>query len=93
MALANNFVPNTSLVFGVRDMAPQIDAIQQGDTKGLQNAFKFATGVHDYALSRKQANMMEKNDREKQAIQGQLQADMNELAELKKQLAALEGGV
>lgn len=91
MALSNNFLPQTSLVFGVRDFVPQIDAIQKGDTQGLQNAFKFGTQVYDYLQSRKQAKLIEKDDKYKQIIQEQLQADMNELADLKKQLADLGG--
>lgn len=93
MALNHNIIPQTSLVFGVRDFVPQIDAIQKGDTQGLQNAFKFGTQVYDYLQSRKQAKLIEKDDKYKQIIQEQLQADMNELADLEKQLAALKGGV
>lgn len=93
MALNHNIIPQTSLVFGVRDFVPQIDAIQKGDTQGLQNAFKFGTQVYDYLQSRKQAKLIEKDDKQKQIIQEQLQADMNELADLEKQLAALKGGV
>ena len=40
---------------------------------------------------RKQADLMEKDSKHKQIIQEQLQADMNELADLKKQLADLGG--
>ena len=47
MALNHNIIPQTSLVFGVRDFTPQIDALQKGDTQGLQNAFKFGTQVYD----------------------------------------------
>lgn len=91
MALNHNIIPQTSLVFGVRDFTPQIDALQKADTQGLQNAFKFGTQVYDYMQSRKQADLIEKDDKQKQIVQEQLQADMNELAELKKQLAALGG--
>lgn len=62
MALTNNFLPNTSLVFGVRDFAPQIDALQKGDTEGLQNAFKFGTQVYDAIKNRQIADEMEKED-------------------------------
>ena len=92
MALQNNFLPQTSLVFGVRDFAPQIEAKQKGDTQALQNIFKFGTQVYDYLQGRKQADLIEKDDKNKQIIQEQLQADINELAELKKELAALQGG-
>lgn len=62
MALTNNFLPNTSLVFGVRDFVPQIDALQKGDTEGLQNAFKFGTQVYDAIKNRQIADEMEKED-------------------------------
>lgn len=81
----------TSLVFAPRDFSQQMAANQASDTQGLQNLFKFGTQVYDYMQSRKQADLMEKDDKQKQIIQEQLQADMNELADLKKQLAALGG--
>lgn len=93
MALTNNFLPQTSLVFGVRDFVPQIDAIQKGDTQGLQNAFKFGTQVYDYLQGRKQADLMEQDSNDKKALEDQIAADTQQLAELKEQLAALQGGV
>ena len=93
MALTNNFLPQTSLVFGVRDFVPQIDAIQKGDTQGLQNAFKFGTQVYDYLQGRKQAALMEQDSNDKKALEEQIAADTQQLAELKEQLAALKGGV
>lgn len=81
----------TSLVFAPRDFSQQMAANQASDTQGLQNLFKFGTQVYDYMQSRKQANLIEKDDKQKRIIQEQLQADMNELADLKKQLAALGG--
>jgi len=67
MALTNNFISPTSLVFGVRDFAPQIDQMQQNDTKGLQNAFKFGTQVYDYMKNRQIANAIKKGDIDKAA--------------------------
>lgn len=93
MALNNNFLPQTSLVFGVRDFVPQIDALQKGDTQGLQNAFKFGTQVYDYLQGRKQADLMEQDSKDKKALEDQIAADTQQLAELKEQLAALQGGV
>ena len=93
MALQNNFLPQTSLVFGVRDFVPQIDAIQKGDTQGLQNAFKFGTQVYDYLQSRKQAKLMEQDSNDKKALEDSIAADQAKLAELQQQLAALQGGV
>jgi hypothetical protein len=62
MALNHNIIPQTSLVFGVRDFAPQIDALQKGDTEGLQNAFKFGTQVYDAIKNGQIADEMQKED-------------------------------
>lgn len=93
MALSNNFLPQTSLVFGVRDFVPQIDAIQKGDTQGLQNAFKFGTQVYDYLQGRKQAALMEQDSNDKKALEDQIAADKERLELLKKDLTTLQGGV
>lgn len=93
MALNNNFLPQTSLVFGVRDFVPQIDALQKGDTQGLQNAFKFGTQVYDYLQGRKQADLMEQDSKDKKALEDQIAADKEQLELLKKDLATLQGGV
>lgn len=81
----------TSLVFTPRDYAKDMEARQQADKTAVQNLFKFGTQVYDYLQGRKQADLMEKDSKHKQIIQEQLQADMNELADLKKQLADLGG--
>lgn len=93
MALQNNFLPKTSLVFGVRDFVPQIDAIQKGDTQGLQNTFKFGTQVYDYLQGRKQGALMEQDYNDKKALEDQIAADMERLELLKKDLATLQGGI
>jgi len=93
MALNHNIIPQTSLVFGVRDFTPQIDAIQKGDTQGLQNAFKFGTKVYDYMQGRKQAELMEQDSKDKKALEDQIAADKERLELLKKDLATLQGGV
>lgn len=93
MALSNNFIPQTSLVFNVRDFAPQIENLQKADTQGLQNAFKFGTKVYDYMQSRKQANLMEEDTKNRKALEDSIAADTKQLEELKQQLAALKGGV
>ena len=93
MALNNNFLPTTSLVFGVRDFLPQIEANQKQDREGLQNAFKFATKAYDYMQSRKQANLMEDYNKNRQSMLDDDNADKARLAKLEKELAALKGGV
>lgn len=93
MALSHNFLPQTSLVFGVRDFAPQIENLQKADTQGLQNAFKFGTQVYDYMQGRKQANLMEEDTKNRKALEDSIASDKAKLAELQQQLAALQGGV
>lgn len=93
MALQNNFLPQTSLVFGVRDFVPQIEAIQKQDREGLQNAVKFATQAYDYMQGRKQANAIDEFGTTREKNTDLNNADMARLAELKQELAALKGGV
>lgn len=62
MALTNNFLPQTSLVFGVRDYLPQLQELQSNATKGLQNAFKFGTQVYDYNKQRQVADALQQGD-------------------------------
>lgn len=93
MALSHNFLPQTSLVFGVRDFSPQIENLQKADTQGLQNAFKFGTQVYDYIQSRKQSNLMEEDTKNRKALEDQIAADKEQLELLKKDLATLQGGV
>lgn len=93
MALTHNFLPQTSLVFGVRDFLPQIEANAKQDREGLQNAFKFGTQVYDYLQSRKQADEMDTLGDSQQGNLAYEMDDMKRLAELKQELAALKGGV
>ena len=93
MALSHNFLPQTSLVFGVRDFAPQIENLQKADTQGLQNAFKFGTQVYDYMQGRKQADLMEEDTKNRKALEDQIAADKEQLELLKRDLATLQGGV
>lgn len=93
MALQNNFLPSTSLVFGVRDFAPQIEANAKQDREGLQNAFKFGTQVYDFLQGRKQAALMEEDTKNRKALEDQIAADTEQLELLKRDLATLQGGV
>lgn len=93
MALQNNFLPQTSLVFGVRDFVPQIEANAKQDREGLQNFAKLLMQGHDYMNSREQAKLMEQDSTDKKALEDQIAADMQQLELLKKDLATLQGGV
>ena len=93
MALTHNFLPSTSLVFGVRDYLPQLEANQKQDREGLQNFAKLLMQGHDYLNSREQAKLMEQDATDKKGLQESIAADQAKLAELQQQLAALQGGV
>ena len=93
MALQNNFLPQTSLVFGVRDFAPQIEANAKQDREGLQNFAKLLMQGHDYMNSREQAKLMEQDAKSREDLEAQIAADMEQLELLKKDLATLQGGV
>lgn len=93
MALQNNFLPSTSLVFGVRDFAPQIEANAKQDREGLQNFAKLLMQGHDYLNSREQAKLMEQDATDKKSLQESIAKDQAELARLQQELAALKGGV
>ena len=62
MALQNNFIPNTSLVFTPRDYAQQIAQNQADDTRAVQNAFKFGTQFADWNTNRKIADELRKEN-------------------------------
>lgn len=62
MALYNNFIPQTSLIFTPRDYAQQIMQNQADDTRAVQNAGKFLGNVIDIAKNRQIANEMQKEE-------------------------------
>lgn len=93
MALNHNIVPSTSMVFAARDFAPQLEANQKQNREGLQNLFKFLMQAHDYAVQREQANQLEEQGNLRQQQNIEIDNDMARLAELKQELAALQGGM
>lgn len=68
MALNNNFIPQTSLVFAPRDFSQQIAQQAAADTKGLQNAFKFGTQVYDFVKQNQIADAIKDGDVNKAAV-------------------------
>jgi len=93
MALQNNFLPQTSLVFGVRDFVPQIEANAKQDREGLQNFAKLLMQGHDYLNSREQAKLMEQDSNDKEGLEKSIAKDTRDLENLKQKLAELKGGV
>ena len=62
MALSNNFIPNTSLVFTPQDFAKQMAERQAEDKNTFQNYFKFGLQLHDFDKNQQIANEMKKAD-------------------------------
>jgi len=91
MALTNNFIPSTSLVFTPTNFASQLAERQKDDRNAVQGALKFGTQLYDFLQSNKQAELMEQNTDNKKDIEASIAADIQELNKLKQQLAALQG--
>ena len=91
MALTNNFLPSTNLVFSPANFAAQMAERQKEDRAGVQNAFKFGTQLYDFLQSNKQADLMEQNTDDKNEIEASIAADTQALNNLKQKLAALQG--
>lgn len=93
MALSNNFIPNTSLVFNTRDFSRDLRQSQAEEKAALQGLAKFLGQMHDYAQSNKQANLMEEDNKNRKALEDQIAVDKERLELLKRDLATLQGGV
>lgn len=62
MALTNNFISPTSLVFNPRDFAQQLAQQQTNDSQALKNAFSFITNAYDMHKNTQIANEMQKEN-------------------------------
>lgn len=62
MALTNNFISPTSLVFSPRDFAQQLAQQQTNDSQALKNAFSFITNAYDTHKNTQIANEMQKEN-------------------------------
>ena len=62
MALTNNFISPTSLVFSPRDFAQQLAQQQTNDSQALKNAFSFITNAYDTHKNTQIANEMQKDN-------------------------------
>ena len=93
MALTNNFIPNTSLVFNTRDFSRDIRQNQADNKAALQGLAKFLGQMYDYTQSNEQADLMEKDAHDRKTLENSIIADKAELEKLKQELANLQGGV
>lgn len=79
-------------VYSVRDFVPQLNEATQSNTAALQNAFKFGTQVHDYAIQRDQEKLLSKENDRQTLLKENIENDKVLLAKLEKELAELKAG-
>ena len=93
MALTNMpQAPTVTSVYSVRDFVPQLTEASKSASSALQNAFKFGTQVHDYAIQRDQEKLI-KNENDRQTLlKENIQNDEILLSKLEKELADLKAG-
>lgn len=93
MALSNMpMAPTVTGVYSVRDAAEDLRSASDAQSRALQNAFSFGTKVYDFLKSRKQASLMEEDQKDISAIQESIEADQAKLQELQSILSELKGG-
>lgn len=93
MALTNFPVaPSVTGVYQVRDFVPQLNDASKSASSALQNAFKFGTQVHDYAIQRDQEKLLSKENDRQTLLKENIQNDEILLAKLEKDLAELKAG-
>lgn len=93
MALTNMpQAPTVTGVYTVRDFVPQLDAATKSAASALQNAFKFGTQVHDYAIQRDQEKVLRKENDRQTKLKENIANDTVLLAKLKKELEQLKAG-
>ena len=84
--------PTVTSVYSVRDFVPQLTEASKSASSALQNAFKFGTQVHDYAIQRDQEKLI-KNENDRQTLlKENIQNDEILLSKLEKELADLKAG-
>lgn len=84
--------PTVSSVYQIRDFVPQLDAATKSTTDALKNAFKFGTQVHDYAIQRKQGNILSKENDRQTRLKENIANDKVLLAKMEQELEQLKAG-
>lgn len=93
MALTNMpQAPSVTGVYQVRDFVPQLTDASKSAASALQNAFKFGTRVHDYAIQRDQEKVLRKENDRQTKLKENIANDTVLLAKLKKELEQLKAG-
>ena len=84
--------PTVTGVYQVRDFVPQLTEASKSASSALQNAFKFGTQVHDYAIQRDQEKLLSKENDRQTLLKENIANDKVLLAKLEKELADLKAG-
>ena len=84
--------PSVTGVYTVRDFVPQLNEATKSTTDALQNAFKFGTRVHDYAIQRDQEKVISKENDRQTRLKENIANDKILLAKLEQELADLKAG-
>lgn len=93
MALTNMpQAPTVNGVYQVRDFVPQLNEATKSTSSALQNAFKFGTQVHDYAIQREQEKLLTKENDRQTFLKENIANDKVLLAKLEQELADLKAG-
>ena len=84
--------PSVTGVYQVKDFVPQLNEATKSTTAALQNAFKFGTRVHDYAIQRDQEKLLSKENDRQTLLKENIANDKVLLAKLEKELEELKAG-
>lgn len=84
--------PTVTGVYTVRDFVPQLTEASKSAASALQNAFKFGTQVHDYAIQRDQEKVLRKENDRQTRLKENIANDTVLLAKLEKELEQLKAG-
>ena len=84
--------PTISGILSVRDFVPQLTDASKSAASALQNAFKFGTQVHDYAIQRDQEKLLSKENDRQTLLKENIANDTVLLAKLEQELADLKAG-
>ena len=93
--MALSIMPQAPQVTGaiqIRDFAPQLSDATKSNATAVQNAFKFGTNVHDYAVSRGQGKLLEDENERLRILQENIANDEVLLSKLEQDLVQLIDG-
>lgn len=93
--MALSIMPQAPQVTGeikIRDFSDQLSDATKSNATAVQNAFKFGTNVHDYAVSRGQGKLLEDENERIRILQENIANDEVLLSRLEQDLVQLIDG-